>query len=151
MIGRGSLRSMRQVERVRIGPTGIGAVGQVADAIQEVCGLACHQHDRSGWLEPHDFIGGEQGPDLDMLAEAARHAARLGDAPVRGGRPSCLKADGLLPQSARDTGRCRSRGHEKLLRRIGQKALSNGGIHRLELWRGLGRTPRFGRRNPAAR
>ena len=71
---------MRQVKRVWIEPAGIGRVREVADAIKEVGGFTRHQDDRPSETEPHDFIGRQQRPALDVLADAGGRAARLGQA-----------------------------------------------------------------------
>jgi hypothetical protein len=75
------------MHRVGIESTGIGRISQVVDATKEIGRLAGDHDDGPFGAEPDDFIRGEQGTALQMLAPARRMRPRLKPAPflVRAG------------------------------------------------------------------
>ena len=65
-----SLRGGGEVHRVAIGAGGIGGVGAVVEAGEQVGRLAGDHDDRPGGAEAHDLVGSEKRPAGQVLAAA---------------------------------------------------------------------------------
>jgi hypothetical protein len=63
------------VHGIGIEAAGIGGVGAVVDAVEEVGRLAGDHDDRPGGSETHDLVRRQQGPPLEVFARPRRTAA----------------------------------------------------------------------------